>query len=105
MRLGQRVESLLDGVEITDAERRHSGIGGHVTQSYEELPSDFNFDIDDRVSFSARNALPERKKMMHFPWVLVDGQNLADTNLTLAEVICDAYGGEHAGCTKAAARR
>ena len=62
MRLGQRVESLLDGVEITDAERRHSGIGGHVTQSYEELPSDFNFDIDDRVSFSARNALPERKK-------------------------------------------
>ena len=62
MRLGQRVESLLDGVEITDAERRHSGIGGHVTQSYEELPSDFKFDIDDRVSFSARNALPERKK-------------------------------------------
>jgi hypothetical protein len=45
MHLGQRAESLMTSIEITDGERRISGLGGRATQSYEELPTDFKFDI------------------------------------------------------------
>ena len=45
---------------LSDAERRISGLP--QTQSYEELPTDFKFDIDDHIRFSQRNDLPDRKK-------------------------------------------
>jgi hypothetical protein len=60
MHLAQRSEVLMDSLKITDAERRHSGLP--QTQSYEELPADFNFDIDENIRFSQRNEMPDRKK-------------------------------------------
>jgi hypothetical protein len=60
MHLAQRSETLMGELQITDAERRISGLP--QTQSYEELPTDFKFDIDDHIRFSQRNDLPDRKK-------------------------------------------
>ena len=60
MHLGQRPETLMSSLTITDAERRMSGLP--QTQSYEELPTDFKFDIDENLRFSQRNDLPDRKK-------------------------------------------
>lgn len=60
MHLAQRSEILMDGLKIADAERRLSGLP--QTQSYEELPADFTFEIDDQLRFSQRNDLPDRNK-------------------------------------------